>query len=144
MKSGNTHDPMTRTQYSDDDLQRIDDGIKQHFAKCKYRSALKIKNNPGYAMRIRNRENEILSFQLRIDELKNNLLNLINIDALSWNITNILIDGHEYLNIHVYINQLMYELKLVLGNLNRIDSNLALNYKNDIIIELNQFNLNIF
>jgi hypothetical protein len=135
MKSGNTSDPMTRSQYSDEDLIRIDIGVKRYFPECRYRSALRIKNHPEYAMRIRNRENEILSYELRIDEIKNNLLILTSINASDWDITNILIDNHEYSNIQSYQNQLIYELHLVLRNLNRIDSNLALNYKHDIVLE---------
>ena len=135
MKSGNTSDPMTRTCYSDKDLIRIDNGTKRYFPKCRYRSALRIKNHPEYAMRIRNRENEILSYELRIDEIKNKLSILTSINASDWDITNILIDDHEYTDIHSYQNQLIYELHLVLRNLNRVDSNLAVNYKRDIVLE---------
>ena len=68
MKTGDCRDPMTRENYSDDDLIRLDTEAKKY--NFKYRSTYKIKKNLGYARRIRNIENEILSFQMRMDELK--------------------------------------------------------------------------
>ena len=137
MKSGDTRDPMTRSQYSDHDLMRLDSGSKKYFPKenISFKSTLKIKNNVNYARRIRNRENEILSFQLRLDELKENII-FIN-GAFLWDLPPepILIDNVEYRNIDSYINTLLLELKIIFTHLNNCDSSTANYFKITIIEE---------
>ena len=142
MKSGNTNDPMTRTSYSDEDLTRLDRGAKKYFPDIKYYSTLKIKNNPEYAKRISNRENEILSFQMRLDEIKNSILIIISNDVISWNISHesILIDDVEYGSIAIYINILINEFTIILITLNQYDHFIAKSYKNNILSELLPYN----
>ena len=43
MKSGDTRDPMTRNQYSDEELSRLDYEAKRYFPNIKYSSTFKIK-----------------------------------------------------------------------------------------------------
>ena len=138
MKSGDTRDPMTRAQYSDNDLIRLDLDSKKHFPKecISFKSTLKIKNNVNYARRIRNRENEILSFQLRLDELKENIL-FIN-DVFLWDLPPepILIDNVEYRNIDSYINTLLLELKIIFTHLKNCDNSSANFFKITTLEEL--------
>ena len=126
MKSGNVKDPMTRIEYSDDDLIRLDSEAKIHFPDREYKSTLKIKKNPVYARRIRNRENEILSFQLRLSEIKNAVLIAIESDICSWELLPepIIIDLSEYQSVNSYLNSLVYELKLILSHLSIPDQNI--------------------
>ena len=77
MKTGNCRDPMTRIIYSDEDLNRLDTDVKRHFPNNVYKSTLKIKNNPNYAKRISNRENEIMTFDMRLNDLKTSILFII-------------------------------------------------------------------
>ena len=138
MKTGHTRDPMTREEYSDNDLKRLDSEAKRYFPLYGYRSTYKIKKSLVYAHRIRNRENEILSFQMRMDELKNIILNLISSDILNWNIPNepLLIENVEYQSIDSFINSVVHELKMVLANLRNYDSHSAETFKTDLINEL--------
>ena len=43
MKTGDTRDPMTRTAYSDEILERLDSDVKKHYSHLKFKSTLKIK-----------------------------------------------------------------------------------------------------
>jgi hypothetical protein len=79
MKTGKTIDPMTRIQYSDEDLIRLDSFAKKYFPDKKFKNTLRIKNNPCYARKIINRENELLSIELRFNEIKTCIL--ISIDS---------------------------------------------------------------
>jgi hypothetical protein len=138
MKSGDTRDPMTRNQYTDEDLLRLDQQAKYHFPEVKYCSTLKIKKNINYAKRIRNRENEILSLQTQFNELKTKINCLIELDA--WVLVDnepIVIDFMEYNSIHSYINNLFYQLKLVYLNLKNHDQFSANCLKENMIYELN-------
>ena len=117
MKTGDTRDPMTRNQYTDEDLLRLDQQVKTYFPHVKYCSTFKIKKNINYAKRIRNRENEILSFQTQFNELKTKINCLVEIDA--WNLIDnepIVIEFIEYNSINTYINNIFYQLKLVYLN----------------------------
>ena len=138
MKTGDVRDPMTRTAYSDNDLLRLDLEAKIYFPHIKYKSTLKIKKNPNYAKRIRNQENEILAFQLRLDELKNNILFIIHAELFSWNIPNepILIDNIEYRSISVYIVNVLYEFKVILTHLGALNQYQAESIKMAFIEEL--------
>jgi hypothetical protein len=88
-----------------------------------------------YAQRIRNRENEILSFELRITELKQLLIYIIDVDMLNWNLglEPLLIENVEYQSISSFINSVIHELKLVIANLRAYDSNLAEVIKREIL-----------
>jgi len=135
MKTGNCSDPMTRIIYSDDQLIQLDLDAKKHFPNNNYKSTYKIKKNLNYARRIRNRENEIISFQMRIDELKDIILHIIESQIFLWNISEepILIDNIQYNNINSYINSILHEFKLIIINLRSYDLNLAEYLKKNII-----------
>jgi hypothetical protein len=135
MKTGNCNDPMTRIAYTDEQLIRLDSEVKQHFPNNNYKSTYKIKKSASYARRIRNRENEILSFHMRLDELKNNILFAIESDIFSWDIDAepILIDNIEYPNINSYMNSILHELKLIIINLRHYDRDSAEHFKQSLI-----------
>jgi hypothetical protein len=139
MKTGNTRDPMTREEYSDNDLKRLDAQARFYFPEIKYRSTYKIKTSLVYAQRIRNRENEILSFEMRITELKELIVYIINVDMLNWNIGTepLLIENVEYQSIDSFINSIVHELKLVIANLRGYDSHLAELCKRDLLTDIN-------
>ena len=137
MKTGDTRDPMTRTQYSDELLERLDIDVKKYFPQIKFKSTLKIKKNPDYARRIRNRENEILNYQTRIQEIRDSILIAVDSDILSWNISNICIENVEYLNVKSYINSITYELKILLRNLTFMDNFSGNSLKMEILTQLN-------
>jgi len=143
MKTGDCRDPMTREPYSDETLQRLDLEVKTHFPEIKYRSCYKIKKNLNYARRIRNRENEILSFQLRMDELKETINYIINSEMRSWSLGNepILINTIEYESIQSYILSIIHELKMVVTNLRMYDSHVAETFKRDL---LESFSMEIY
>jgi len=137
---------MTRDQYSDADLIRLDTNSKKYFPMCSYKSTLKIKNNVNYARKIRNRENEILSFQLRLDELKEIIIFIISDNIVSTlallNNEPILIDNVEYRSIDSYINTVILELKIIFLNLKRCDTNSANQFKITILEEIEAQALN--
>ena len=134
MKTGNTRDPMTREQYSDNDLKRLDTEAKLYYPDIKFRSTYKIKTSLVYALRIRNRENEILSFQMRMDELKEQILFIISSDISNWEINDepVLIENVEYRNIDSFIKSVLHELKVVVINMRVYDSHAAEIFKIDL------------
>jgi hypothetical protein len=136
MKTGITRDPMTRESYSDTDLIRLDNEAKRY--NLKYRSTYKIKKNLNYARRIRNRENEILSFQLRMDELKELILFIISSEMNEWNLENepILIENVEYRSVDSFIKSTFHELKMVLLNLREYDSYQVTTFKRDFLEQI--------
>jgi len=144
MKTGNCTDPMTRILYSDEQLIRLDSDVKKHFPNNQYKSTYKIKKNVNYAKRIRNRENEILSFQMRLEELKTNILFAIESDIFSWSLDAepILIDNIEYPNITSYMNAILHELKLIMINLRHYDLNSAEYFKKTLIDSIKSLNNN--
>jgi hypothetical protein len=125
---------MTRIQYSDETLERLDTDAKKYLSDLKLKSTLKIKKNPDYARRIRNRENEIISYQSRLAEVISGIVISIDLDMITWTITNILIDNNEYNNSINYINSILYEFKILIRNLNIYDPGSRNNY----ITELTQ------
>ena len=133
MKTGDTRDPMTRTGYTDAELIRLDTQAKMYFPEKGYRSTLKIKKSLNYARRIRNIENEILSFQMRLDELKENIISIFSEKIYLWNITNFVVDTVEYISIQSYIDNILHELKLTLLNLRDYDSYSAELFKSNLI-----------
>jgi hypothetical protein len=138
MKTGNTRDPMTREEYKDTDLKRLDAEAKLYYPGIKYRSTYKIKTSLVYAHRIRNRENEILSFQMRMDELKALVLFMIESDILNWTIPNepFIIENVEYQSIDSFVNSVIHELKMVLSNMRNYDSYSADIFKTELLKDL--------
>lgn len=136
MKTGITRDPMTREHYSDNDLMRLDAGAKR--ANLKYRSTYKIKKSLTYARRIQNRENEILSYQMRIDELKQSILFIDKSEMYLWNLGDepLLIENVEYQSINLFIESVFHELKMVVVNLKQHDPDLVEMFKKDFIPQL--------
>ena len=138
MKTGDCRDPMTRENYSDKDLLRLDLEAKKF--KFKFCSVYKIKKNLNYARKIKNRENEILSFEMRMDELKELIYYIINSEMYLWNLEAepILIENIEYQNIDSFIKSVLNELKMVIINLRLHDSYSADLFKKNFISELNE------
>ena len=137
MKSGDTRDPMTRMGYSDEDLARLDLEVKLHFPNNSYKSTLKIKKNVNYARRIRNREDEALSFQMRLDEIKINIITAIDSDIFSWDIDeSLFVDNIEYPDVNSYINSILYELKLIIISLKSYDLHSVECYKFNLITDM--------
>ena len=134
MKTGNTRDPMTREQYSDEELHKLDCYAKYYYPDIKYSSTLKIKQNINYARRICNRENDILSFQMRLDELKNNLILFIESDILI--LEPMVVDNIEYSSSNHYLNTMLHEMKLVYVNLYSHDQFSATAFKTTIIEQI--------
>ena len=141
MKTGDTRDPMTRIQYSDDDLIRIDTSVKYYFPDTRYSSTLKIKKNVSYAKKIKNRENEILSFQMRLDELKNTFIDLLAYNVGSWDIGTdpIIIDSVRYSSLQSFIQSSFHEAKIVFTNLKNYCSFYASTFKQTFLEEIEHF-----
>jgi len=138
MKTGDTRDPMTRNQYTDDELTRLDTSVKQHYPEIRYSSTLKIKKNINYAKRIRNRENEALSYQTHLEELKVKIL--IIIESNVWNIQNICIDSVEYSSINDYLSVILSTIGTVYRLLKNYDSFAAGLFKEETIHSIEVFN----
>lgn len=136
IRTGDTRDPISRIQFSDDDLIRLDNEAKKH--NIKYRSTLKIKKDTNYIDRIRDRESEINSYLLRIEELKVSILFAVEFDIFSWNLNDepILIDNVHYRNINSYINSVLYEIKLIISNLKNYDPHAVECFKRNIVEEI--------
>jgi hypothetical protein len=134
MKTGNTRDPMTREEYSDQVLSRLDTEAKRYYPSVKYRSTYKIKKNLAYARRIKNRENEIMSYQLRMDELKELILFIIESGMQTWNLgtETLLIENVEYNSIGSFISSVFHELKMVLLNLRVYEPYIVNNFQEDL------------
>ena len=139
MKTGDTRDPMTRTQYSDELLTSLDLAAKKHLPGIKLKSTLKIKKNPEYARRIRNRLNEILSYQTRLSELKLLLVNFIDSGLIIINLNDIFIDNVEYINTTTYLNTIVYEIKMRLRSLFQLDQYSSETYKTELLEILQEY-----
>jgi hypothetical protein len=135
MKTGVTKDPMTREEYSDNTLKRLDIQVKMYFPEIKYRSTYKIKINLNYARRIKNRENEILNYHMRIDELKEHILFIAESGMNTWDLPNepILIENVEYRSIDSFIQSTFHELKIVLNHLMVHDTNYVNTFKSELM-----------
>lgn len=141
IKSGNVRDPMTRVEYTDEELTRLDNNAKYYYPEIKYKSTLRIKKDPSYARRIRNRENEITSFHMRLNELKNNILIAVESRLLSWNIIGpFVVDLIEYSSINSYIKSMIYELQIVLLNLKNHEPDNARIFKQELLEEIDTDN----
>ena len=115
MKTGKVIDPNTRIEYTDEELIKLDIQAKQHFPEKNFKSTLKIKKNKNYAIRIKNRENDILTYQMRLDEIKLIIKTMIEDDIFAWNILNepIIVENIEYRNFNSYINSIIHEMKIL-------------------------------
>lgn len=117
MKTGVTKDPLTREEYSDNTLKRLDTQAKLYFPETKYRSTYKIKVNLNYARRIKNRENELLNYHMRISELKNHILFIVESGLIEIPNEPILFENVEYRSMDSFVQCTFHELKIVLGHL---------------------------
>ena len=138
MKTGKVVDPNTRNIYTDTELTRLDTQAKLHFPDKNFKSCLKIKHNENYAKRIKNRENEILAYQMRLDEIKTIILTIIEDDIISWNLTNIVIENVEYRTFMDYLNLIIHELKILFLNLKSYSLFEAACFKTNFINEIKQ------
>jgi hypothetical protein len=138
MKSGKVIDPNTRNEYTDNELIRLDNEAKLHFPDKNFKSTLKIKKNENYARRIKNRENDILTFQMRLDEIKESILTIIEDDIMSWNLTEtLIIDNIEYRNFTSYVNSIIHELKILFLNLKSYSLFESNSYKQTFLSDIN-------
>ena len=117
MKSGKTIDPNTRNVYTDLELIRLDHQAKHYFPDKNFKSTYRIKHNENYARRIRNRENQILVLQMRLEEISTIIATIIEDDVISWNLTDIVIENVEYQTFKEYTETLKHELKFLFINL---------------------------
>jgi hypothetical protein len=119
MKSGKVIDPNTRNAYTDLELLRLDTEAKIHCPDSNFKSTLKIKNNEAYARRIKNRENAVMALELRLNELKDLLLNIVESNMLEWENPNepIVIENIEYHGIHGYVNSVLHDLRSLFSHL---------------------------
>ena len=139
MKSGKVIDPNTRNEYTDTELQRLDTEAKMHFPDKNFKSTLKIKKNESYARRIRNRENDILTFQMRLDEIKQLILTIIEDNILSWNLNEpMVIENIEYPDFNAYINSLIRELKILFLHLKTYSLFESNCYKESFLSDINE------
>jgi hypothetical protein len=141
MKTGDCRDPMTRENYSDNDLLRLDSEAKIH---GKYvRSCYKIKKSLSYARRIRNQENEILSYQMRMDELKQHIFFIIESEIYNLN-EPLIVENVTYNSVDSFIQTTFHELKMVLTNLRHYDSDSAETFKKELLDSVTiQFFINL-
>lgn len=121
MKSGKTIDPCTRSIYSNELLDRLDQSAKIHFPDKNYKSTLKIKNSENYAKRIINRENEIMAYQTRMDHLKESILELLNNGLLQIPLHDVLIESVNYHSLKDYFTTILNELKILFMFLKKKD-----------------------
>jgi hypothetical protein len=128
---------MTRNVYSDEDLLRLDSEVKKHFPEIRYSSTLKIKKNINYAKRIRNRENEILTFQTYLEELKSKIIIVIESGALSWEQFEITVDFVEYHSISDYLATVLDKMRSVYRSLKIHDPFSANCFKENAIESIN-------
>jgi hypothetical protein len=141
-KTGNTHDPMTREQYSDSLLNRLDHSIKKFYPDIKVSSTLKIKRNMGYARKVRDRENEILSYQTLLDELKEKVMYLIDSGLLSMGINeHLTVNNETYLNAEDYILKLLDKINVIYDLLKELDHFWAETYRNDFLESLKTYQI---
>jgi hypothetical protein len=132
IKSGDTRDPITRVQYTDDDLKRLDEGAKK--AGFKYKSTLKIKHNPTYIIRIRNRENEIRNYELRLNEIKQSIKIGLDTQMLEWEyIGPLFIENVNYSSPYNFIYQHIREYNIIIQSLNNLSRENAEYYKDEMI-----------
>jgi hypothetical protein len=139
-KTGNVHDPMTRELYSDQVLQRLDNSIKKHYPETKVSSTLKIKRNMAYASRVRNLENDIITYQTLLEESKNTILDLIESGILMAGILEQINVGSEvFSSIDDFLLHLLEKVSMVYNSLKAIDSFWASCFKIDFLEKLSKY-----
>jgi len=139
MKSGKVVDPNTRNVYTDSELGRLDSQAKIYFPYKNFKSTLKIKRNENYAKRIKNRENEILTYQMRLDEIKLIVITIITDDILSWGLNeSFVVDNLEYSSLNDYITNIIHELKILFINLKSYSQFEANCFKTDFINKITE------
>ena len=121
IKSGDTKDPMTRVEYSDYDLQRLDKEAKKN--GYKFRSTFKIKNNSNYLKRIKRRANTIAAYELRINEILDSLKIALEANILILK-EPIIVDDIQWRSPKEYVKTLVREIKNLLSLLNNLDPDL--------------------
>ncbi len=139
MKTGNTTDPLTREQYSDECLKRLDNSVKIYFPEIKYKSTYKIKIDENYARRIKNRENELLTYQMRMSELKNYIVFIVESQLTNFLHEPILIENINYRSVESFINSTFHELKIVLNHLRTHDTQTVSLFKHDLLEQIPGF-----
>jgi hypothetical protein len=118
-KTGNTHDPMTREQYSDTTLNNLDNLVKQKCEK-RYSSTLKIKRNVSYARTVRDQENDIITYQTLLEENRNLVINLI--ESGIFNLTgSVYINGENFDGIGEYLVYLLEKINVIYNTLKALD-----------------------
>jgi hypothetical protein len=137
MKSGKTVDPNTRNVYTDLELLRLDQQAKIYFPDKNFKSTYRIKHNENYARRIRNRENQILVLQMRLEEISTSIVTIIADDIISWNLTDVVIDNVEYTSFAEYILALKHELKFLFVNLKNYSEFEANCFRTNFVSQLN-------
>jgi hypothetical protein len=143
-KTGNTHDPMTREQYSDNDLVRLDSSLKKHFPDQKFSSTLKIKRNIDYAKRVRDRENDIITYQTLLNETKMLIVNLIESGILVSGINeNIQVGNETFISTDEYVLYLLDKINVIYDFLKGIDLFWANSFKIDFLDTLKQYDINV-
>jgi hypothetical protein len=139
-KTGNVHDPMTRELYSDKDLQRLDNSIKKHYPEIKVSSTLKIKRNMSYARKVRELENDIITYQTLLEETKTVILELIDSGILMVGILEQINVGNEvFSSIDDFLLHLLEKVSIVYNLLKAIDAFWAGSFKNDFLEKLGNY-----
>ena len=132
IKTGDVRDPMTRIEYSDDILLKLDKDIKTHL-KTKFKSTYKIKKDKRYSLRIKRRQGIISSYELRINELLNLIKIAVDAGIMNWVLPGpICIDSVEYNTPAEYLRIIYNEVILIINSLSNIDSHLSNEYSNEL------------
>jgi len=140
-KTGDTRDPVTRIQYSDTTLLRLDKEAKKYYSNTsfKFKSTYKIKFDVNYIKKIRKKRNDIASYEARINELLTLFRTAIQADILSWNLSEtIIIDNIQYSSINNYIYSIKREYNIIINNLKHLDKELS-EYYNQNLLKLEYF-----
>jgi hypothetical protein len=135
-KTGNTHDPMTREQYSDTILENLDLFVKKQ--NLKFSSTLKIKRNISYAKAVRDRENDIISYQTLLEENKNLIVVLIESGLIGMS-GSIHIDGENFNNVDEYLLYLLEKTNAIYNTLKDLDIFWAETFKTEFLEQLNVY-----
>ena len=122
ISSGKTVDPMTREQYNDKQLKRLDQLAKCYCPETRYRSTLKIKNDPRYYRRIQQESNELAAFQMRYSELRMMMLTAFEVYTPDSDFS-FMVEEHEYNSLQDYITVLVRELRIIISHMVRLGIN---------------------
>jgi hypothetical protein len=131
-KTGDTRDPMTRIEYSDETLKRLDKEAKRN--GFKYKSVYKIKNTQVFRNVDQERQNDIAAYVFRINEIQDILFTGIENNFFIMNSPfGLTVDNYHYASARSYLSYLLYELRLLLINLNVIDHQLSIETRMNIL-----------